>query len=344
MAESTSARLEMHPKYIVAGPLQREFVIFSNGTYRLDFLGGSGIFAAAGLGLWDGPVGLLCRVGEDYPREWLDEFKKYNLDSRGVRIIKELIDLRAFTGYKEPHVFENQSPVGYFARQNLPFPTILLNYKSSNDYKDDLKTLLPTSPRSMDIPPEYLDATAVHLCPMDYLTHNLLQPALRSGTSKTITIEASNQYMLPEYWDKLASIVSGLAAFIVREPALRLFFRNRSDDVVEMAETIANMGCEMVIVMLSDGNKVMVEYTRRNKWLIPAYPVEKINSHNSGSAFGGGLLAGYQQSYDTVQAVLQGEISQSMASEGLHPFFLFDALPGLANARLEVLREMVRKI
>jgi hypothetical protein len=344
MSGSTSNRLEMHPKYIVAGPLQREFVVLADGKCRLDFLGGSGIYAAAGLGLWDGPVGLLCRVGEDYPREWLDEFKNYNLDARGVHINKELIDLRSFTGYKEPQIFENHSPVGHFARHNLPYPTILLNYKSSGDFKDDLKTLLPTSPRSMDIPQEYLDATAIHLCPMDYLTHNLLQPALRSGASKTITVEASSAYLLPEYWDKLPAIVSGLTAFIVKESALRLFFRNRSDDVVEMAETITNLGCEMVIVMLSDGNKVMVEYTRSNKWLIPAYPVEKINYHQSGSAFGGGLLAGYQISYDPVQAVLHGEISQSMASEGLHPFFLFDALPGLAAARLDVLKEMVRKI
>ncbi len=334
----------MHPKYIVAGPLQREFVILPDGAHRMDYLGGGGIFAAAGLGLWDGPVGLLCRVGEDYPRSWLDDFYKYNLDSRGVRILKEMVDLRSFFGYTDRQTYETGSPVGFFARHNLPFPTILLNYKSPGDFKDDLNSLLPTSPRANDIPPEYLDASAIHLCSMDYLSQNLLQPALRSGNQKTITAEAGSSYLLPENWSKLASIVSGLAAYIVKEAPLRLFFRSRSGEIPEMAEAIAEMGCEMVIVQLADGNKLLFEKSTRKKWLIPAYPVEKCNWHHASSAYGGGFLAGYQITYDPVEAALRGEISESMASEGLHPFYLFDSLPGLADARLSVLREMVERI
>jgi sugar/nucleoside kinase (ribokinase family) len=336
--------LEMHPKYVVAGPLQREFVILHDGSNRLDFLGGSGVVAAAGLGLWDGPVGLLCRVGEDYPREWLEQFEKYNLDSHGVKIQKEVIDLRSFYGYRDSETFETGSPVGYFARHKLPFPPVMLNYKSPTDAKDDLSALLPTSPRANDIPAEYLDATAIHLCPMDFMTQSLLQPALRSGATKTITAEAYSGYMLPEYWLKLPSIVSGLTGFIVKENDLRLFFRNRSNDLLEMAETVAKMGCEIVVIHLTDGNKVLVEYATHKKWLIPAYPVDRKNRHNSSSAFGGGLLAGYQQDYDPLNAALHGEISESMAAEGLHPFYLFDALPGLAEARLEVLREMIKPL
>lgn len=336
--------LEMHPKYVIAGPLQREFVVLHDGQHRLDFLGGSGIFAAAGLGLWDSPVGLLCRVGEDYPHEWLDDFTKYNLDSRGVRIMKELIDLRSFFGYKTSQQYETGSPVSHFARHNLAFPSILLNYKSPMDFKDNLNTLLPTSPRTSDIPPEYLDATAIHLCPMDFLTQSLLQPVLRSGADKTITAEAASGYMLPENWTSLPSIVNGLTAFIVKEADLRLFFRNRSIELIEMATAIAGMGCEMVVIHLADGNKMMYESTARNKWLIPAYPVEKRNWHNASSAFGGGMLAGYQTSYDPISSVLYGEISECMASEGLHPFFLFDSMPGLAQSRLDVLREMVKQL
>lgn len=334
----------MHPKYIVAGPLQREFVILSDGEYRLDFLGGAGIAAAAGLGLWDGPVGLLCRVGEDYPREWLEEFDRHNLDSRGVKIMKEIIDLRAFYGYKNPQEYETGSPVGHFARHTIPFPTTLLNYKSNADARDDLATLLPTSPRANDIPAEYLDATAIHLCAMDYLTQNLLQPALRSGARKTITAEAYSGYMQPEYWSKLPSVVSGLTAFIVREDQIRLFFRNRSKDLFEMAEAINQMGCEMVVIRQADGNKLMMENTTRRKWLIPAYPVDKRNLHNSPAAYGGGLLAGFQKDYDPLSAVLHGEISEGMTAEGLHPFYLFDSLPGLADARLRVLREMIKQM
>jgi cytidine kinase len=344
MTELNQNHLEMHPKYVVAGPLLREFVILSDGTSRLDFLGGSGVFAAAGIAMWDGPVGLLSRVGEDYPSEWLENFSKHNLDARGIHIMKEVMDLRAFYGYKGTQQYETGSPVGYFAKHSLAFPSMLLNYKSPVEFKDDLNTLLPTSPRSNDIPSEYLDAIAIHLCPMDYLTQNLLQSALRSSSAKTITADAASWYMLPEYWSKIPSIVSGLTAFIVNEADLRLFFRNRSNDLFEMAVVMAKMGCEMVVIHLDDGNKVLYELTSGKKWLVPAYPVEKRNCHNARSAFGGGLLAGYMKNYDPLEAVLYGEISESMATEGLHPFYLFDALPGLAETRLGVLREMVKQM
>lgn len=54
------------------------------------------------------------------------------------------------------------------------------------------------------------------------------------------------------------------------------------------------------------------------------------------------MLAGYQKTYDPLEAVIYGVVTESIASEGLHPLYLFDTLSGLAEARLGVLREMVR--
>lgn len=334
--------LQMHPKYLVAGPLQRDFVIQSDGRSRLDFMGGAGVFAAAGMAIWDGPIGLLCRVGEDYPREWLHDLSRWQIDTRGVKILPELVDLRAFYGYTSPDDYETSNPVKHFAHHTIPFPSILLNYKPTRDNNVEINRILPSSPRSTDIPREYLDATAAHLCPMDYLTQSLLQPVLRSGTVKTISLEAHPSYMQPEYWNKLPAIVSGLTAFIVDENALRLFFRNRTTDLMEMADTVAKMGCEVVIIHQPDGTKIAVEFATSKRWLIPVYPVDRKNVHSSKAAFGGGLLAGYQKTYDPLEAVIHGVVTESIAAEGFHPTYLFDTLSGLAEARLGVLRETVR--
>ena len=336
--------LHMHPKYLVAGPLQRDFVIQSDGRSRLDFIGGAGAFAAAGMAIWGGPIGLLSRVGEDYPREWLHDLSHHQIDTRGVKIIPEIMDLRSFYGYTEPDEFETANPVKHFARHSIPFPSILLNYKPIREHKIGIDTVLPTSPRSNDAPPEYLDAIAAHLCPMDYLTQSLLQPVLRSGMLKTISIEAHPSYMQPENWHKLSSIVSGLTIFTVNEDSLRLFFRNRSEDLVEMAEAVTKLGCEMVIISQADGTKILVELTSRKKWLIPAYPVDRMNAHSSRAAFGGGTLAGYQKTYSPLEAVIHGVVTESIASEGFHPVSMFDTLVGLADARLGVLREMIRPL
>lgn len=264
--------LQMHPKYLVAGPLQRDFVIQSDGISRLDFVGGAGAFAAAGMAIWDGPIGLLCRVGEDYPREWLHDLSAHQIDTRGVKILPELIDLRAFYGYTSPDEYETSNPVRHFAHHTIPFPSILLNYKPIRENNVGIERILPSSPHSTDIPREYLDATAAHLCPMDYLTQSLLQPVLRSGTVKTISLEAHSSYMQPEHWNRLPAIVSGLTAFIVDENSLRLFFRNRTTDLIEMANAVVRLGCEMVIIHQPDGTKIVVGSASKNKWIIPSYP------------------------------------------------------------------------
>jgi hypothetical protein len=53
-------------------------------------------------------------------------------------------------------------------------------------------------------------------------------------------------------------------------------------------------------------------------------------------------VAGYQQTYEPLEAVLHGNISASLTLEGSGAFHALDALPGLAQARLETLRDGVR--
>ena len=56
------------------------------------------------------------------------------------------------------------------------------------------------------------------------------------------------------------------------------------------------------------------------------------------------FLAGYRQTYDPVQAALYGNISASLVVEGVGPFYALDTLPGLPEARLEALRQSVRRV
>ncbi len=335
---------QFYPKYVVAGRISRDFVIPYVGVPKLDFLGGAAAFTAAGLALWDKPVGILTRIGEDYPREWLNECSKYGIDTRGVKILQESLDLRSFYGYSAEGRYQIQSPVGQFADLEYPFPTALLNYKPEKTTRDDLQTRMRTSPISSDIPSDYQDAIAAHICPMDYLTQSLLQAALHSGQIRTITIEANPAYLIPENWKLIPNVVSGLTAFIVEEEHIRQLFRGRSNDLPEIAAGVGNMGCEMIVIRLNGGGKLLYQHSIKQSWMIPDYPVLKLNSHSSSHAFCGGFLAGYLNSYDPVMAALHGNISESMAAEGLHPLSIFDALPGLAQSRLDILKEKVKNL
>jgi sugar/nucleoside kinase (ribokinase family) len=337
----SSRKLTFNPKYIIAGSLSRDFVIPSNSIPKLDFLGGNAAYTAAGLALWDRPVGIITRIGEDFPREWLNKFTDYEIDIRGVKIFPESLDLRNFYGYNSDGTFQIHSPVGLFADLELPFPPSLYNYMAKKTLKDDLHSRVPTSPISSDIPADYLDAIAAHLCPMDYITQSLLQSALHSGEIRTITLEANPAYLIPENWKLLPNIVSGLTCFIVMEEDIRQFFRGRCDALPEIAAGLGAMGCELVVIRLKDGGKFLYQHSNKKKWLVPDYPVTRINAHSSYHAFCGGFLSGYILSYDPVTAVLHGCVSESIASQGLHPLSIFDAIPGLAQVRLEILKEQV---
>ena len=69
-----------------------------------------------------------------------------------------------------------------------------------------------------------------------------------------------------------------------------------------------------------------------------------VDPNGAGDAFCGGFLAGYRLTYEPLQAALYGNIAASLVVEGNGPFFALDALPGLAGARLEALRQSVRRI
>ena len=64
----------------------------------------------------------------------------------------------------------------------------------------------------------------------------------------------------------------------------------------------------------------------------------------AGDAFCGGFLAGYCKNYDPLEGVLYGNVSASLKLEGSGAFYPLDVLPGLAEARLGALRNMVRAV
>ena len=87
----------MNPGFLVFGQLTREYLLPPAGLPRLDGAGGSLLYAAGGLGVWEKSIGLVGRVGNDYPREWLNQCIARGLDTRGIRILPQNLDVREFT-------------------------------------------------------------------------------------------------------------------------------------------------------------------------------------------------------------------------------------------------------
>lgn len=334
------------PRAFVAGVLRRQYCLLPDGKVILDAPGGNLLYSAAGIKVWepDDTPGLVARVGEDYPRSWIQKFAERGVDIRGITILPEAIDLRYFVAYTDIRTVYMDDPVSHFARLELSFPRALLGYRNPVPELDSRTTLQPISLRQSDIPQEYLDATAAHLCPIDYLTHSMLPAVLRQSGFTTITVDPSPGYMNPAFWDHVPALVNGLTAFLPSEEETRNLFQGRSEDIWEMAEALADYGCEIIIIKRGQSGQLVYDGAARRRYEIPAYDSKMVDPGGAGDTFCGGFLAGYRKSHDPMEAALHGSVSASMTVEGSDPFYALDALPGLAEARLESLRNAVHRV
>lgn len=332
------------PNNILLGQLRRSYLINPEGETYLDQPGGRILYAAAGLALWDAQAGLVSRVGEDYPRKWLQEIESRGFDVQGVKILPESHDLRQFIAYTDLHTRFTDDPVGHFARLQLAFPKSLLGYLDADERTDKLDKRSQLALRETDLPLKYQYAKAAHLCPMDFLTHSLMPAALRQMGLTTITLDPGETYMRASMRDKVPSLMPGLTAFLPSEEDLLTLFKGQTDDLWEMIEGLAAFGCEMIVVKRGVQGQLLYDAEAKRRYEIPAYPSRMADITGAGDAFGGGFLAGYQNSFDPLQATLHGNVSASLVVEGSGPFFALDMLPGLAEARLDSLKESVRLV
>ncbi len=334
----------MDTPFVLAGRLHRDYILPLQGRPLLDVPGGPLLYAAVGLGVWEKGIGLLARVGEDYPHAWLHTFEKQGWDTTGIRILTEPLDLRNFEAWLDPQTVQRTNPVAHFGRLGMSFPKSLLGYQPFIDTDDDRKTARLVSPRPAEIPPTYRTARAFHCCPLDYLSTSRLLSAFREAGTTFLTLDPSSGYMTGTAMEEVRALIHGLTAFLPSEEELRALFWGRTDDLWAMAAELGNAGCEFVVIKRGSRGQFLYDGVSKKRWEIPAYPARLADPSGAGASFSGGFLAGYQKTYDPLRAVLYGSISASLTVEGNGAFHALDALPGLAQARLESLAGMVRNI
>jgi len=341
----------MDPDFVFIGRLTRDYLLPPLDSQPLiDSPGGAPLHAAGGMAVWNTHLGLVGRVGEDYPRSWLDDLKSRGFDVTGIRIQTGALDLRSFLAYADDFTSSDLNPVSHFARRGIPFPKSMLGYQPSvpASPRTDASTRLSASldraaPTLSDLPSFYMDAGAFHLCPLDVNAHMQFSAALR-GTSQILTLDPSASYMTPASLRQVRAIVQGATAFLPSLEEITALFMGQSHDVWEMAEAIGEFGCEYVVIKCGPRGQLLYDSVAKQRWEIPAYPVHVADPTGVGSAFCGGFLAGYRDDYDPLEGVLRGNVSASLAIEGSGPFYPLEATSGLAEARLSALRGMARRV
>ena len=334
----------MIPSLLFAGRLNREYILPVEGAPILDRAGGSPLYAAGSALVWEKEIALLARVGEDYPRQWLENFKKYGINTEGVQIIPGSLDLRSFRAYDETRELSRSNPVKHFARLGLTFPKTLLGYRPPEKREKYKTERHPATPLVNEIPSEYLESKALHIAPLDFKSQGQLLATFRAASVEIITLDPSPRYMTPNRRQDLRFFLEGLTAFMPSEEELRQLFWGETYDLWEMADELGSFGCQYIIVKRGQKGQLLYDSKAKKRWELPAYTSRVADPTGAGDAFCGGFLANFQQDEDPVRAAAHGNVSASLSMEGSGPFYPSEVLRGLAQARLEAMISIIREI
>ena len=333
----------MSPNLLFLGRLAREYILPMEGAPILDRPGGSPLYAAGAAAVWEEQIGLVARVGEDYPSAWLRDFSSQGIDTKGVNVVPGRLDLRSFRAYEANRDLSRANPVGHFARRELTFPKALLGYRPPERKEKIQAEHPPSSPRVNEIPKNYLEAAAAHLAPLDFLSQGQLLTALRAAGLPIITLDPEPEYMHPHRRQDLRLFLDGLSAFLPSEEEMRSLFWGETHDLWAMAEELGDFGCRYIVIKRGKEGQWLYDAETKKRWVLPAYTSRVADPTGAGDAFCGGFLAGFQQTNDALKAAAYGNVSASLSMEGSGPFYPLDVLPGLAQARLDAMFTMVRE-
>lgn len=331
-------------EYLFAGGLREDYCLSADGEIRLREMGGNALYAAVGARVWTGRVGLLARVGSNYPAEWLKRFNERGLDTRGVKVLDTPQDTRTFYAYRSLEERDDTNPAQHFERLGQPLPEALLGYVSSTDGQEERRRFGPLAVRPSETPRSYLHARGAHLAPCEYVVQQTLPATLRRNGVRFVTCDPSVRYMQPAFAEEVKQVVNGLDAFLPSEMEVRAFLGETLKDLWQAAEALGALGARLVVIKLGARGQYVYETATRRKWHVPAYPARVRDVTGAGDAYCGGFLVGLAETEDPVEAALRGTVSASLVVEGVGALYALDSAAGLAQARLESLRHSVRVV
>jgi sugar/nucleoside kinase (ribokinase family) len=330
-------------EYVVVGGLREDTFITPAGEAHLRQLGGNALYAAVGARLWSESVGLVARVGSNYPAAWLDIIAGRGIDTGGVVVVPEPLDTRTFFAYLTLEQRDDTDPAGHFARLGQTLPAALEGYATSTEGQDDPRQFSPLAVRPEELTPAYLGARAFHLAPYDFSVHMTYPGRLRRAGG-LVTCDPSVRYMLPQNQAQVAHILEQVAAFLPSEMETRAFFPQLAGDLWTAAEAFGTLGAGCVVLKLGAQGQYVYEPASGRKWHVPAYPVRVVDVTGAGDAYCGAFLVGLGQTGDPLEAALRGCVTASLVIEGPGALYALDQPRPILSERLAELRPMIRSM
>jgi sugar/nucleoside kinase (ribokinase family) len=327
-------------EYFTSGGMRIDYVITADRQVHLREMGGNAIYSAVGARIWGVSVGILSRVGENYPPGWLARLERAGIRTQGIRQVPGWQDMRTFYRYLDLETRVDTAPAGHFSELGLPLPEDLQGYVHSTPGQDG-QEFIPLSPRPEDLPSSYFRVKAAHLSPMELPSHGALCTALASR-GILLSLDPGERYMTPSLMEQVLSFLRCVDAFLPSEQEVQSMLG--SGDPWQAAERFAEAGPQVVVIKAGREGSFLYDARARRRWHVPAYPTTVVDVTGAGDAYCGGFMVGYQETGDPVLAACYGAVSASFVLQGFGALYALRFSRTQAEERLSRMRGEVRLI
>ena len=322
------------PKLIAIGHTFIDCILMPGGGVHPFVCGGNALYTAAGMNLWTSGVGVVSRIGMDFPAHFLEDVAAAGIDITGVRQLPK------------PHILV--SGFRYFSDGSREFFWPDLEQLHLNEKSHERTDILPAAkdpegfsefdPTPDDIPDAYWQAQGFGLGSMGAEPQLAFVKSL-SEKGKAITWDSPD----PEGNEAIILPWIGKAtAFLPSLEEMGWFFNGSSFQ--DELRRLATWNTPIVGLKLGAEGSMVMDTLSQHIWMIPPLKVTVKDPTGAGDAYCGGFLAGYLETGDPLQAAMMATVSSSVVIEGFDVRHAFHYRRADAIERLERLRPFVKQL
>ncbi|WP_297437380.1 carbohydrate kinase family protein [Thermococcus sp.] len=256
---------------VVLGHVSIDHIRFPGRNEKL-LPGGAAAAVATSAALAGAGVGLVTKVGRDFPEGWLKKLSAV-LDVRGVQILPG----------RTIHIY------------------MIYNEDGSVDAPVDMGVARKMG--ETPIPEEYMESKLFHIAP--------IPPEEQLKAIKRIERERTSLDFNPTYMEDYAGKTGLMKKIISRVEVLfpnerEALTITKTKTVEEAAKTLHGWGAKLVVITRGERGVLVYDGDFREFSAPPINPEEIVDPTGAGDAFAGGFLAGYSRGQPVEECVRLG--------------------------------------
>lgn len=278
----------MSTRYLALGGIIIDDIVFSDGRTRMNTLGGGGVYAAAGMRLWSPDVAVAARVGPDFDFALLNSLQMSDEDV----IVTERPTPRAWQLYEHDGTRTQIPRVSSqdWSGQLVPHPDILPNLNSTRG--------VHVTGRGDDIEADMVATLTAAGVTMSH------EPIVDEATT-----DAERQVLFASLADvDIFSPSLDDARILSGEMPIEALFGQ-----------FAELGPRVIALRQGAAGSLVYDRDAGHVWRVPAARASVVDVTGAGNAYCGGLLAGWCETRDILQAVARAAVSAAITIEQVGP-------------------------